>query len=710
MLSNKIQNINNLITNYMKTVFSSLVALLVLSFSLDAMAQKKDENSYNINRALECFGTDDYETAKEYLLKELGSAPKSAIAYDLLGYVYLRDEAYGNALTSYLNAIKYYPKKDKEGLGRANFYLARTHLCLKDTVSAIVALKKAIKYEPTDNDYKSELADIYFYQKQYEQADLIYQDMLKNTPGRAYPLYGLARNAYNQERYQAAKEYVAKAKLLDGKSTMPHILMMRIHELEHDYKLMLNEAVEVLSMDIDDREAYYGMLNASDSVYQSTINILTRKSFEDKDNHNHWEYLLGHLYIRHKEYKKAIKVLQPLVDDNTEMKDQALYWITDCFEELENMPKVIELCNNALATDSDNAEYLLKRASAKFYSHDLDGAKADYEATMQADPDYGYFCYYRLGWIDEIQGNFEDALESFDKSIALDEEYAYIYMMKGCLLNDHLHQPDAAKECFKKCIEIEGSKVEEGTCRQYAYVGLGNKEKAIEIVDSIIAAMPDDAGVYYDAACVYCRLGDANKGLQYLRTCLEKGYRKIQHIHQDDDMDLIRNNKQFKELIMEYTQKYEEEIGESLNKSTCSEEIVMHEIPITKQGSDTYLIKASINNLPMDFILDTGCSDISLSSVESEFMLKNGYLKTSDIKGNTRYTNATGETHTAKEIIIREIKLGDLVLHNLRGSIIPNQKAPLLLGQNVLTKFGKVEIDHKQQKLRIGVIETKVKD
>ena len=71
------------------------------------------------------------------------------------------------------------------------------------------------------------------------------------------------------------------------------------------------------------------MLNASDSVYQSTVNILTRKSFEDKDNHNHWEYLLCDLYICHKEYKKAIKVLQPLVEDNTEMKEQALYWITD---------------------------------------------------------------------------------------------------------------------------------------------------------------------------------------------------------------------------------------------------------------------------------------------------------------------------------------------------------------------------------------------
>lgn len=86
-------------------------------------------------------------------------------------------------------------------------------------------------------------------------------------------------------------------------------------------------------------------------------------------------------------------------------------------------------------------------------------------------------------------------------------------------------------------------------------------------------------------------------------------------------------------------------------------------------------------------------------------MLKNGYLIESDFKGQTRYTNATGEVHTAKEIFIREIKLGDLPLHNLKASVIPNQKAPLLLGQNVLTKFGKVEIDPKNQMLRIGVIE-----
>lgn len=41
------------------------------------MTQKKEDNSYNVNRALECFRLEDYETAKEYLTKELSENPKS---------------------------------------------------------------------------------------------------------------------------------------------------------------------------------------------------------------------------------------------------------------------------------------------------------------------------------------------------------------------------------------------------------------------------------------------------------------------------------------------------------------------------------------------------------------------------------------------------------------------------------------------------------
>ncbi len=689
----------------MKTFLSFLLTFMVLtSCNHSAYSQNRDKNSYNINRAQECMEKDDYDSAREFINKELADNPKSAIAYDMLGYIFLRDEAYGSALTAYTNARKHYPKKDKEGLVRCCYYLARTHLCLEDTVAAISTYKEALDYNSDDTDCLEELADVYFYTRQYPLAEELYVKLHKLNPGNAYPYYGLARNAYKQQQYDKAKEYVDKAKLLDSKSTMPHILMMRIHRLENDYPSMLKEALNVLDMDPSDNEAYQGIFVASDSICEKVINMLIKKSFENSDNRDFWEYTLGCVYSYHKEYKKAISTFQPLVDNNSELKTLALQHIIDTYAEIGNHSKAYTLCNQLLDEDTENAEYTLKRGDAKFYLGMLDGARQDYEAGMRLDTDYGYYCCYRLGWIAEIQGKYEEALQHYDKGIAIGEEYAYTYMMKGNLLKDYLNQPEMARECFLKCIELEKGSIDEEVCRQYAYLGLGNSKKTVEITDSLIAAFPDVPGTYYDAACVYCRLGNKEKGLEYLTICLQKGYRDIAHIMQDNDVDLIRNTDEFKQLIEKYSKLYEFNVDKKINTSDFStDNLTMYEIPIVRQSSNTYLVKAAINDLKMDFILDTGCSDISLSSVESEFMLKNGYLKQSDLKGQTRYTNATGETHTAQEILVREIRMGELVLHNLRASIIPNQKAPLLLGQNVLTKFGKVEIDHKNKLLKIGV-------
>lgn len=41
-------------------------------------------------------------------------------------------------------------------------------------------------------------------------------------------------------------------------------------------------------------------------------------------------------------------------------------------------------------------------------------------------------------------------------------------------------------------------------------------------------------------------------------------------------------------------------------------------------------------------------------------------------------------------------------LDNVRASVVRNQKAPLLLGQSVLGRLGKIEIDNPGQKLVIS--------
>lgn len=120
-----------------------------------------------------------------------------------------------------------------------------------------------------------------------------------------------------------------------------------------------------------------------------------------------------------------------------------------------------------------------------------------------------------------------------------------------------------------------------------------------------------------------------------------------------------------------------------------------------KMYGGTYEVACTVNGLPLRMIFDTGASDVTISSVEANFMLKNGYLSESDVKGRRSYVNANGEIHDGTVLRLKEVKLGDIVLKNIEASVVHSQTAPLLLGQSVLERFGVITIDNLNSKLYI---------
>lgn len=95
--------------------------------------------------------------------------------------------------------------------------------------------------------------------------------------------------------------------------------------------------------------------------------------------------------------------------------------------------------------------------------------------------------------------------------------------------------------------------------------------------------------------------------------------------------------------------------------------------------------------------------DKSLSIVEAIIMIKNGCLKCSDVVGTGNFYNANGNISEGTIINLRQIEFGGLKLDNVRASVVRNQKAPLLLGQSVLGRLGRIEIDNSNKKLIIRV-------
>ena len=75
---------------------------------------------------------------------------------------------------------------------------------------------------------------------------------------------------------------------------------------------------------------------------------------------------------------------------------------------------------------------------------------------------------------------------------------------------------------------------------------------------------------------------------------------------------------------------------------------------------------------------------------------KNGYLNANDVVGSLRYMDANGDMSVGTIINLKNVNFGGLDLNNVRASVVRNQKAPLLLGQNVLGRLGRIEIDNSK--------------
>ena len=164
----------------------------------------------------------------------------------------------------------------------------------------------------------------------------------------------------------------------------------------------------------------------------------------------------------------------------------------------------------------------------------------------------------------------------------------------------------------------------------------------------------------------------------------------------------IREMDDYNALIQEYEKKYEEELKEKRGEVgvPVKREEVTSEIPFTVEGGNCY-VKCQINDLPMRFVFDTGASDVSISMVEASFMMKNGYLSEKDVIGSAKFSDAVGNVSERAVINLRKVQFGDVELDNVKASVVRNQKAPLLLGQTVLSRIGKIEIDNENKVLKL---------
>jgi tetratricopeptide (TPR) repeat protein len=80
----------------------------------------------------------------------------------------------------------------------------------------------------------------------------------------------------------------------------------------------------------------------------------------------------------------------------------------------------------------------------------------------------------------------------------------------------------------------------------------GRYADGLKIDHRLVELRPRDPLAHYNLACSYALLKKVDPALRALRKALELGYRNFRFLHEDSDLDALRKDRRFRQLLREY--------------------------------------------------------------------------------------------------------------------------------------------------------------
>jgi clan AA aspartic protease (TIGR02281 family) len=658
--------------------------------------------SYNFEQGLKAFKENDYESAIDFFGREINDNPKAALAFYFRAAIYDYQDKNSFALSDINNSIKNFSsKKDKTFLTLAHKLRGDIYYKIENYEKAFEDYATALKLSPDDPEIYVDRAQLYFELEQYSKAESDYRQALKvdETLVKAYA--GLGRNYIYQKKYSDAEKVLNQCIKLDDAYSGGYKFRAMAYYEQKKYDEAIEDIFYAYLLDETDRDLKifikYSEKNYSLSFAKVNAQI---SSHPEKGT---WYFIRARLFEGKYDFKGAIADYTRLMElSDIDYQSYLLRCRAKCHSDAGMYEESIADYTEAISIDSTNAYYYGYRGNVKRLMGKYKGAKEDLTKAIAIEPQEAWF-YYQRGWIEEgFLKSAEEGLNDYSEAISIDKKYAYTYLNRGRLYENKLNNPIKAKEDYTSILSIDTVVLEESNCRQYALFHLGRTDEAINWQNKILEQYPRE-GNYYDAACLYSLMNKPNEALVMLRLAFQNGYRDFIHLAADDDLDNIRELPEFKNLVEDWKNIFNETLKKDLvvkkDEPAIANQTVS--IPMKSKGTGIYEVACKINDLGLNLIFDTGASDVSISQTEVGFMLKNGYMDADDITGTQQYMDANGDVEIGTTIILRKVNFGGLILKNVKASVVHNKNAPLLFGQSALSKYGKITIDNDKKMITI---------
>lgn len=420
-----------------------------------------------------------------------------------------------------------------------------------DVAGALEYFKKEIAEHPANAKAYCFMGMIYTNTGKLEESLPVYTKAIKLTADDN----GMKSLFYNQRGYsywalgndeKAFADWNVALKL-GGEDAQCHCFRGQAYMKNKMYGLAADELVAALVED-NDNPAFDLMQQWRYPEVELLQNRL-KTQFKKDPTDVKWLYYLAVVNEQNHNYNDAIEEYELV--NKAQGNDIVSDRLSVCYDAIADWNNALDCINKAIARDSTNVSYVMQKADVLYCMGRTNDAIAECGRYIQLDQ--GYYGYYRRGFFKDNARDTDGAIKDYTSAIALNPDYAYSYQGRGDM---YMRKGDksAAEADYRKVVELDTAATG-GNCAQFALLALGEKSRAVAFMDSILANS-GDASNYYDATCLYARIGDRTKSLNYLKEALMRGYNRLAQIENDDDLDCLREMPEYKAVIEEYKREY----------------------------------------------------------------------------------------------------------------------------------------------------------
>jgi len=208
----------------------------------------------------------------------------------------------------------------------------------------------------------------------------------------------------------------------------------------------------------------------------------------------------------------------------------------------------------ALEIDPELAQAHASHGLAASLDGRYEDAETEFQAAIERSPKL-YEAYYFWARACRAQGDLRKAAEMFEKAGDVRPEDYQAPILAGDTYRG-LDRVEDMHRAFRrglalaqKHVELHPEEARAWYLGAHAHFELGDRTTALQWNEQAMKLTPTDPAALYNAACLFCLMGETERGFQCLEKAVEHGFSNRRWLENDPDLNAVRSDPRYARLI-----------------------------------------------------------------------------------------------------------------------------------------------------------------